>query len=194
VLLVLAGLFYGRDFDHTAAPQHTFAKQWPASTQCTLDSVKPTLLMFIHPKCPCSGASLIELADLKRRIGDRVQIQLVYLQPAGAPWECEETKHWVFGRELDPDSPFKDVAGEEHHRFGATTSGEVFVFLPDARLAFHGGITPARGHVGENAGSQAIESLVLHSKSAWRESAVFGCPLEASCQSSTCQSPLAVSR
>src|SRR5713101_1730239 len=34
---------------------------WPATCRLSLDCNRPTLLMFAHPRCPCTRASLGEL-------------------------------------------------------------------------------------------------------------------------------------
>ena len=61
------------------------------------------------------------------------------------------------------------------------TSGQVLLYQPSGRLAFSGGITPARGHSGDNPGSDAVLSLVRREA---RQAdgvpvtcRVFGCPL-----------------
>src|SRR5579872_6488183 len=37
---------------------------WPAASGLKRDNARPTLLMFMHPQCPCSRASVGELALL----------------------------------------------------------------------------------------------------------------------------------
>ena len=44
------------------APEH-----WPTGTQITLDSQRDTLVMFAHPQCPCTRASMEELNRLLAR-------------------------------------------------------------------------------------------------------------------------------
>ena len=39
---------------------------WPRDSVIPLDGRRPTLLMFLHPLCPCSRASVEELAELDR--------------------------------------------------------------------------------------------------------------------------------
>jgi hypothetical protein len=70
-----------------------------------------------------------------------------------------------------------DVDGTEARRFGALTSGQVVVYDADGRLRFSGGITPARGHAGDNAGRSAIIALLEGASSASVETPVFGCSL-----------------
>jgi hypothetical protein len=59
----------------------------------------------------------------------------------------------------------KVTGNGDHQRSGgreaalckATTSGETVVYDAAGKLRFHGGITGARGHIGDNAGCSAIE-------------------------------------
>ncbi len=45
-----------------APPEH-----WPSGTQLVLDSKHDTLVMFAHPQCPCTEASMEELNRLLAR-------------------------------------------------------------------------------------------------------------------------------
>ena len=40
------------------------SQRWPPSSQIPLDQTSPTLLLFLHPRCPCSRSSLAELERL----------------------------------------------------------------------------------------------------------------------------------
>ena len=192
--VVIGGFAYGVVYERTSAPGHSVAGSWPVKTGCIQAEGRPTLVMFIHPKCPCTRASLAELSNLQRHCGDRLEIECVFLQPRDATWICEETEHWQSVQGLKVARMLKDPNGVEHRRFGATTSGEVFLFDASGALAFHGGITEGRGHFGESAGRQAVESLVLHSTELLPQTAVYGCPLEphrqAACEGDSCEMKL----
>ena len=65
-----------------------------------------------------------------------------------------------------------------HHRQVTTDNlGNKTTVLYDAagHLLFHGGITPSRGHSGDNAGSQAIAALLTHHLADRQHTPVFGC-------------------
>src|SRR5262249_48877716 len=55
--------------------------RWPAGAAGPLDGRRPRLLIFLHPRCPCSRASLGELAALLDRCGDRVAARAVVFRP-----------------------------------------------------------------------------------------------------------------
>ncbi len=70
-----------------------------------------------------------------------------------------------------------DLGGEEARRFGMATSGHVLLYDPEGRRIFSGGITPARGHRGDNRGRQAVLDRILGTERGIAESPVFGCAL-----------------
>src|SRR5205823_12162921 len=72
-----------------------------------------------------------------------------------------------------------DVDGQEAERFGAETSGHAFLFDPNGRLLFSGGITASRGHSGDNAGESSIVSLIDNHSASRARTFVFGCAFKA---------------
>ena len=70
-----------------------------------------------------------------------------------------------------------DEGGVEASRFGAATSGQAILYDGDGRLVFSGGITAARGHFGDNAGSQALARLLIDGMPSRPHTPVFGCAL-----------------
>src|SRR5262245_47226030 len=45
-------------------PLEAASFHWPAGAQIRLAGDRPTILFFMHPKCPCTRASLAELERL----------------------------------------------------------------------------------------------------------------------------------
>jgi hypothetical protein len=178
---VIGGFAAALIHEQTPAESHEVVAHWPAQTVCVAPHGKPMLVVFIHPKCPCTRASLGEIAHLHRACGDRLDMQFVFLERGDAPWRSSDTEHWETVREINAGPAFVDADGTEHHRFGATTSGEVFLYLPTGELAFHGGVTVGRGHSGESAGRAAIEAIVMKSAVPVTTTPVYGCSLESPC-------------
>jgi hypothetical protein len=134
--------------------------------------------MFVHPHCPCSRATLAEMAVLMTHCRGRLHADIMFLQPPSFSDEWTHSDLWESAARI-PDAMVRvDTGGAEQRRFGARVSGETFVYSADRRLLFHGGITAARGHVGDNAGRSAIESLVLEGGSSFQGTAVYGCQLQ----------------
>jgi hypothetical protein len=56
--------------------------QWPASVSIPLDTQRLNLVMTLHPQCPCSRASLHELAELMARAEGRINSNVLFVEPA----------------------------------------------------------------------------------------------------------------
>jgi hypothetical protein len=143
------------------------------------DLTRPTLVVAVHPRCPCTRATLHELESILNRLGSRLAYVVLFYVPAGAGPEWTSSDAWHLAQKLAVEVR-ADVDGREARALGARTSGHAFLFAADGRLRFNGGITGARGHVGPNAGSEAVVMLVNHDAPHPVQSPVFGCPLNPS--------------
>ncbi len=151
--------------------------RWPDGSRIARRPDRATLVMLVHPHCPCSRASVGELASLVARLQDRLSAHVLLLQPAGLPDDWTQTDLWESASAIPGVETVHDPDGTEARRFGAATSGQVILYDAAGRLRFNGGITPARGHSGDNAGRDAILALLTGSGEHWSETAVFGCAL-----------------
>jgi hypothetical protein len=169
------------NYETTPAPTAKAPPNWPSGTLLARDPRRPTLVMFVHPHCPCSRASLNELATLNSRCADQASVQIILVQPEGnaAPWE--NTSLAQMARRIAGATVLADRDGVEADRFRATTSGETFLYAADGRLLFHGGITPGRGHEGDSAGRAALTALIQQGEAEHRASPVYGCCLQNRC-------------
>jgi hypothetical protein len=150
---------------------------WPKASGLALAKSGATLVMFVHPRCPCTRASLEELEKLIARCGSAVTPFVVFLKPKDSADDWEQTDLWRAAARTPGVHVVCDVEGLEARRFGAKTSGQTMLFDPRGRLLFSGGITAARGHAGDNAGRSAIEALARGELPVCRETPVFGCPI-----------------
>lgn len=173
-----AGLALMLRHDTTPSPVEPAPAVWPANQPLPLFSDRPTLVIFLHPKCPCSRATVAELEQLMAAPVGKVSATAVILRPASADAGWADTGIVRAAAAIPGVTTHVDVAGVEAAAFHATTSGETFVYDAQGRLRFHGGITGARGHIGDNPGLHAVQSLVLTGKSPVSETNTFGCPLQ----------------
>ncbi len=132
--------------------------------------------MFVHPRCPCTQASLAELERLQARSAGLIDLRIVSLLPPGEASDWNDTPLSRRAAKLPGAIIVNDANGRESRRFRARTSGETLLYDPTGRLAYHGGITSARGHEGDNPGSDAIAMLVS-GRPAPANCPAFGCPL-----------------
>lgn len=151
---------------------------WPADSQVQLATDRPTLVMAAHPQCPCTRASVAELAQLMAHVQGKVQAYVLFYSPrdSGADWQNTDLRRTA--AQIPGVTVLSDVDGAEAQRLGAETSGHTFLFDPSGRLLFNGGITASRGHSGDNAGESAIVSLIDNRTSARTKTFVFGCSLK----------------
>jgi hypothetical protein len=130
----------------------------------------------VHPHCPCSRATVDELAGIVARC-ERLAVRVVAVKPAGVPDRWEQTSLLASARKIPGADVLVDSDGAEAAAFGAQTSGHAQLYSSAGALLFSGGITAARGHAGDNAGEDAIVKLVNASAADTRQTPVFGCPL-----------------
>jgi hypothetical protein len=170
------GLWSMLDYEFDAAPVVSSQSAWPEHTRLSRDRSRPTLLMFVHPRCPCSRASLAELERLQAECGDRVLMQIIVARPAGLDG-AENDSLMPRIRQLPSATIVLDEGGREAQIFGAAASGETLLFSASGELLFRGGITASRGHEGESVGRAAIASLIHSGNAAQCRTPVFGCGL-----------------
>jgi hypothetical protein len=137
----------------------------------------PTLVMLVHPRCPCSRASLEELGWLMARYAERVNATVLFFTPAGADERWAHTDLWRSAREISELAVEVDCGGAAARRLGAVTSGHTLVYDRDGSLLFSGGITAGRGHQGDSMGRSTVEALLLGQAPETRGTPVFGCKL-----------------
>jgi hypothetical protein len=168
---VLLAAYHGRPGRAGSPPDH-----WPSGTKVPLDKTLPTLLIFVHPRCPCSSASLAELAEVASRCRGRIAAHLLSFQPDGSDvgWHPPRVGS---GASLPGITRWADRGGREAVRFGVETSGHVLLFEPSGRRLFSGGITISRGHQGGNPGLDELIATILGGPAGAGTSPVFGCPV-----------------
>ena len=149
----------------------------PGGSRLSFDAERYTLFIFLHPRCPCSRASLEELNRVVARCGRRLAARAVMIRPEGTSSVWNDTGLLDQARAIPGLRVTVDQDGIEARRFGARTSGHVMIFDTRGKLRFSGGITPSRNHEGDSAGRDAVVELVLHDKGDIARTPVFGCPL-----------------
>jgi hypothetical protein len=182
----LAGLGVGLSvlwqYEHApGAVIATAPSSWPPHTGIGRVPGRATLVMLVHPQCPCSRASVGELALVMARAQGVVDAHVLFYRPAGVSSNWHETDLWSAAAAIPGVDVAVDEDGAEADRFGVATSGHTLLYDDRGQLQFSGGITGSRGHSGDNAGRSAIVSLLLHHAAERRSTSVFGCSLVDRC-------------
>ncbi len=152
-------------------------EQWPEQSQLLRVPGRPNLVMFVHPRCPCSRASLGELERLLGRDRGLGSVQVVFANPSGKTADWAKTDLWQQATTLAGVAVYLDQNGVETKRFGVETSGQILLYAAAGELLFKGGITLSRGHSGDNPGRMALEDLLANKVPSVAQTPTFGCPL-----------------
>jgi hypothetical protein len=150
---------------------------WPTKSALVSRNGLPTLVLFLHPKCPCTAATVAELAELMPKLAGKTRVHAVFAVPPGKSLSWARSGLWKSAGEIPGVEPSFDEQGLEAKLFGAKTSGQVLLFDEQGRLVFRGGITPARGHQGDSIGKAAIAAWITGRRALASSSPVFGCAL-----------------
>lgn len=157
---------------------------WPSGARISRDSQRDTLIMFAHPQCPCTRASMEELNRLLAQCGGQVAARVVFFKPEPVSNDWVQTDLWRSAEAIPGVSVQEDTNGAEARLFGAETSGYVLLYDTQGQLLFRGGITGSRGHAGDNAGESAISSLLDGHVAGLQQTPVYGCSLLGNCKAS----------
>lgn len=152
------------EFSTYRTSKNYLQQRWPSQTTLQLSQDRPTLVLFLHPRCPCTRATVRELDELLTGAALKAQQRPRILVLAGRPTTAAENWHDTdilrSAAKLPLAKVVLDPDGRESSRFGAVTSGTVMLFDTAGNRLFAGGVTASRGHEGDNAGSRAIRLLL----------------------------------
>ena len=174
---VVAGLSMVWAWENTPGAAASAPAQWPTGSSLSRAADGPTLILFAHPQCSCTRASLAEFAEILARATKPPKTYVVFLKPVGFGLDWEKTDLWRTATSLPGVSVIRDDAGLEATRFGVITSGQTVLYDETGALLFSGGITGARAHAGDNAGRASIVSLLNQGTTDVSLTSVFGCAL-----------------
>lgn len=166
-------------FDQTAGAVSKVPTRWPGSTILDRPAEHGSLLVFVHPYCSCTVATLHEIATLsvdRQARGGRPSTTILFYRPKNSNWK--PGKLWNNAQnEIPGAQTVWDEGGEEALRFGARTSGYAVFYNAQGNLLFNGGVTGSRGHEGDNFGIDELRTAIDTGRSASHSSLVFGCDL-----------------
>jgi hypothetical protein len=149
----------------------------PSFLATTTTASRAQLVLSLHPRCPCSLATLRELAKILSRAPNASDVTVLMYKPASAP------DSWLEGALLNECRRMNcqvrpDADGNLAASLGSLTSGQVLLYAADGSLRYQGGITSSRGHEGDNAGEDAVIEILQGNRISHQPIAVFGCPIQ----------------
>lgn len=175
--LVFIGGWTLYTYTNLPGPVGDVPELWPLESKLERSLVKPNLIMFAHPRCSCSRASLNELSIILAKAKKQASVQVVFYKPRGMALDWVESDLWFKARNLPGVSTVVDLDGREARKFGAMTSGHTVLYGKGRELLFSGGITDSRAHEGDNLGRTSVIDLLLGRIASVGITKTFGCEL-----------------
>lgn len=177
IIAIVTGLGLLLKYNTTPGRTAQVPPQWP-ETKLSRAADRPTLVMVAHPRCPCTRASIGELARIMARARGKLAAYVLFVKPkeSGSDWDATDLQSSAAN--IPGVTVLSDPGGVEATRFGAETSGHTLLFDTNGGLLFSGGVTAARGHSGDNPGEDAVISLVNNAIPKRKNTFVFGCALK----------------
>lgn len=168
-LVWLVGIAIGSYFmfqhEYTPGAQEPAPQQLPADLekQFGASEKKLTLVMAVHPDCPCTSASIEQLDRfLALHEKDTRAIALFWTDRSGNPPSnsLENNSYWQRLQKLDAVSLMKDPEGKTAESLGSLVSGTVTAYDAEGKLVFQGGLTATRGHAGPSPALDALNAIL----------------------------------
>jgi hypothetical protein len=156
-----------------ATPPPDLPVDWPAQPL----PGRAALFIFIHPQCPCSRASIGELAVIMTRAREKPETYVLFYSPASKSNGWVKTDLWRSVMAIPGVRAIEDTDGVWAQHFGAATSGQALLYDRQRHLIFNGGLTASRGHSGDNYGRDAVTTLLQGGNPSHNMTPVFGCSL-----------------
>src|SRR5687767_9270215 len=83
----------------------------PADIAVARTGGMPTLVLLVHPRCPCSRATIGELARLMADCHGKLSATVLFTRPAGAAEGWERTDLWASAAAIPGVTVVADEAG-----------------------------------------------------------------------------------
>ncbi len=175
-ILIVCGAQVLISYTNARRNQPAFEDIDPASLAHFVGSSEYSLILFLHPKCSCSRATIRELKSVLSRAPQAYQLTVVMYCPEEKPESWTEGVNERLARRLGPRKWVVD-SGELFSRNHILDSGHVLCFDRNQELRFSGGVTVSRPHEGPNQARLALARILDGGPQAKVHFPVFGCSI-----------------
>lgn len=154
------------------------AETWPSDAGISRADGIDTLVIALHPECGCSQATMTELGLILTQTTPRLRAVIIFTD-ANPERPASASDLFKNANSMPGVTLVRDRDGEILKKFNFLTSGETRLYNTHGTLLFKGGITPSRGHPGDNPGRSRIISAVRNpgALAPAFSTPVFGCAL-----------------
>jgi hypothetical protein len=164
-------------YEATPGPIMRSPDGWPPGSTLSRSRGRADVLMAVHPRCPCTRASLAILAEIVREAPGAATVRLLAYRPKGSTpdWGSEGIR-WALDT-VPGAVVVDDPGGVEALKFGLGTSGAVVAFDAPGRERFSGGLTAGRGVAERSAGGASLGEVLANRGPTRADCQTYGCPL-----------------
>src|SRR5579883_2226853 len=113
ILCVAVGLGKLWRYESVPGPMLPSPAHWPAGSRLARLPGEATLVVAAHPQCPCTRASLSELARALAHTRIPLRVYLLFYRPKGAPADWEKTDLYAKAAALPGVHLVSDEDGRE---------------------------------------------------------------------------------
>jgi hypothetical protein len=175
--LIGAGFGWIHAYETTAGPESSLHAAWSSRSAPEIAAGHREIVMAVHPRCPCTEASLRALARIMEKSNGQTDVRLLVYRPEHSP-QSWAGSHWKDVLKSTKGIAFvDDPGGREASRLGMKTSGAVVFFDGSGQLRFVGGLTATRGADDDSIGVELLRTVVAGGVAKSTTCDVFGCPL-----------------
>jgi hypothetical protein len=162
-------------YENTPGRAQAPLQHWPSVTKISRTIDLPTMVIFLHPHCPCSRATIAQLSVIMAHSQNKVRTHVVFVKLPGLSQDWVQTDLFKDALRIPGVQVMTDENGTEARAFHAQVSGQVMLYDRSGALVFNGGITSSRGHQGDNEGQDAIIGYLTKGVITKRQTPFFGC-------------------
>lgn len=176
LLGAMLGLVFLGGHAATAGQAGIAPARWPAGLERVSD--RPGLILAVHPRCPCTRATVANLSKVIAEAGAKPDVLVLAYEPAACTvGEWRDTASLESLRALPGVRVRRDPDARLARGLGMRTSGHTLAYSATGDLAYSGGLTPSRGHEGPCAGTDSLLAILNGSAPRAVTASVYGCPL-----------------
>src|SRR5215470_1273351 len=100
------------DYDFTPAQPGDPPAKWPSDSKIPRTAGLPTIVLLAHPRCPCTRATIDELARMMARLHNQVIAVVIFVRPQGLSEQWEKTDLWRDAARIPGVAVFSDGDGD----------------------------------------------------------------------------------
>ena len=113
VLALTVGLRAMLNYEDGPAEPGDPPGEWPKDSEVSRTAGMPMVVVFAHPKCPCTDATSGELSMLMTRLQGKAAATVIFVRPARFAEGWEKTELWHSAEVIPGVTVFSDPGGVE---------------------------------------------------------------------------------